>query len=296
MMFKMKGVVPPVITPFFENGEVDYDGVKKLSNYLKNNVDGMFITGSYGSGALLSVEERKKIAEVTIKEVNGKIPVVVHVGTADSKSAAELAKHAKEAGAEAVSAVGPFYYKHNPDSVCAFYDEILKATGRDFPIYVYNNPGFQGYLMDIKLLARLKALGVHGIKDATFDIMAHANYMRKLKDDNFDIALGTEAMWLSACVLGCEAYIPGLGNALPEICHQMYVEGMNKEFDKLRETQFKVNEIREIMYLAKSTQMAIYAMLELRGILKAYPRSPFLPATEEEKANIKKRLIELEVL
>ena len=248
------------------------------------------------AGVLLSMEERREVAEITLKEVDGKIPVIVHVGTADSKSAAQLAVHARDNGAAAVSAVGPFYYKHNPDSICAFYDEILKGTGGDFPVYVYNNPGFQGYLMDLKLLSRLKALGVHGIKDATFDIMAHANYMRTLKDDKFDIALGTEAMWLSACVLGCEAYIPGLGNAFPEICRQMYVEGMNREYDKLRETQFKVNELRDIMYLAKSTQMAIYAMLEIRGILKSFPRSPFLPATEEEKANIKKRLLEMEVL
>lgn len=295
-MFKMKGVIPPVITPFYENGEVDYDGVKKLTAYLKNEVDGMFITGSYGSGALMSLEERKKITEVTLQEADGKIPVVVHVGTADSKGAAELAAHAKESGAAAVSAVGPFYYKHNADSVCDFYDKMLKATGGDFPVYVYNNPGFQGYLMDLGLLQRLKVLGVHGIKDATFDIMAHANYMRTLKDENFDIALGTEAMWLSACVLGCEAYIPGLGNALPEICRQMYREGMNREYDKLRETQFKVNEIRDIMYLAKSTQMAIYAMLEIRGILKAYPRSPFLPATQEERGAIKARLEELKVI
>lgn len=295
-MFKMKGVVPPVVTPFTQNGEVDYAGVKTLTNYLKQNVDGMFITGSYGSAALLSVEERKKIAEVTIKEVDGKIPVIVHVGTADTKSAVELAIHAKNAGALAVSAVGPFYYKHNSDSVCEFYDKVLKATGGDFPIYVYNNPGFQGYLMELPLLKRLKSLGLQGMKDATFDIIAHANYMRILKDEKFDVVLGTEAIWLSASVLGCEAYIPGLGNAFPEICHQMYVEAMNKEYEKLRETQFKVNELRDIMYLAKSTQLAVYAMLEIRGILKAYPRSPFIPAAEAEKEEIKQRLIALGML
>lgn len=295
-MFKMKGVVPPVVTPFLENGEVDYQGVKTLTNYLKDNVDGLFVTGSYGSGVLLSMEERMKIAEVTVKETAGKIPVIMHVGTADSKSAAVLAAHAKSIGIEAVSAVGPYYYKHNHDSICQFYGEILDAVGPDYPVYVYNNPGFQGYPMDLKLLERLKALGIHGIKDATFDIMLHATYMRKLKDDKFDIALGTEAMWLSACVLGCEAYIPGLGNALPEICRQMYKEGMDKQYDKLRQTQFKVNEIRDIMYLARSTQLAVYAMLEIRGILKAYPRAPFIAATEDEKNAIKKRLKELNVL
>lgn len=292
-MFKMKGVVPPTITPFKKNGEVDYEGIKILTKYLADNVDGLFITGSYGSGVLMSIEERKKVAETTLKAAEGKIPVIVHVGTADSASAAELAAHAKDIGTAAVSAVGPFYYTHNDDSVVAFYDAILKSTGGDFPVYVYNNPGFQGYPMSLDLLKRLKNLGAHGIKDATFSVMDHANYVRELKDENFDIALGTEAMWLAACTLGTEAYIPGLGNAVPEICRQMYKEGMAKDFDSLKNTQLKVNEIRDIMYLARSTQLAIYAILEIRGILKAYPRSPFIPASEEEKVEIKVRLSNL---
>jgi len=295
-MFKMKGVVPPVITPFLENGDVDFAGIQTLTRFLKQHVNGLFITGSYGSGVLLTNEERQKVAEVTLKETAGSIPVIVHVGTADSRSAALLARHAAEAGASAVSAVGPFYYKHNADSISAFYQAILDAVNGRIPVYVYNNPGFQGYPMDMGLLKRLKSMGVNGIKDATFDIIAHASYMRVLKDDSFDIALGTEAMWLSACVLGCEAFIPGLGTALPEICGQMYREGMAREYDKLRETQFRVNEIRDIMYLAKSTQLAVYAMLEIRGILKAYPRSPFLAPMETEKAEIHRRLLELGVI
>ncbi|MGX8700811.1 dihydrodipicolinate synthase family protein [Caproiciproducens sp.] len=295
-MFKMRGVVPPVITPFLENGEVDYEGVKTLARFLKNNVHGMFITGSYGSGVLLTEEERKKITDVTVKEVDGKIPVIVHTGTADTASAARLSKYAKEAGAQAVAAVGPYYYKHNDDSICAFYDGIMKAVGPDYPVYVYNNTQFQGYTISLELLKRLKGMGIHGVKDATFDILAHASYMRVLKDGNFDVALGTEAMWLSACVLGCEAFIPGIGNALPEICCKMFDQGMNKEYEALRETQFEVNQIRDIMYLAKSTQLAIYAMLEIRGILKAFPRSPFLPPTQLEKDEIKAKLMELGVV
>jgi len=283
-MFKMKGVVPPVITPFLENGDVDFDGVQVLTRFLKDRVNGLFITGSYGSGVLLSTEERQRIAEVTIAEASGSIPIVVHVGTADSRSAALLARHAAESGASAVSAVGPFYYKHNADSICAFYQAILDATRGKVPVYVYNNPGFQGYPMDMNLLKRLKSMGVNGIKDATFDIIAHASYMRVLKDDTFDIALGTEAMWLSACVLGCEAFIPGLGTALPEICGQMYREGMARDYDKLRETQFRVN------------QLAVYAMLEIRGVLRAFPRSPFIAPSEVEKSEIYKRLVSLGVL
>ena len=296
-MYRMRGVIPPMITPFKENGDVDYEGLKVLVRFLKDRVHGLFITGSYGSTALLSTEERKKIAEVVIEEVAGKIPVVVHAGTADTRSAVELARHARDLGAAAVSAVGPFYYKHNDDSILAFYQEIVKAVGDTIPVYVYNNSSFQGYTMSLGLIKRLKQeAGVRGIKDATFDIMAHANYIRTLKDENFDVASGTEAMWIESCVLGTEAFIPGLGNAFPEICVKMWQEGMEKRFDDCLKTQFVVNEMRDIMYLATSTQLAIYAMLEIRGVLKCYPRSPFIAASEEEKDKIRKRLKELKFI
>ena len=290
-MFRMKGVIPPMITPFLENGEVDYKGLITLVNFLKKHVHGLFITGSYGSTALLQNDERKKITELTMKTVDGAIPVIVHVGTADSRSSADLAEHARSLGAAAVSAVGPFYYKHNADSICEFYRSIVKAAGQDMPVYVYNNTKFQGYEIDLKVMQRLKAeTGVRGVKDATFDIMIHAEYIRKLKDADFDVASGTEAMWLASCIMGTEAFIPGLGNAFPELCRKMWEQGMEKNYDECRKTQFLVNDLRDIMYLAKSTQLAVYAMLEARGIIKCYPRSPFIPASSEEKMAITEAL------
>lgn len=295
-MFRMKGVIPPMITPFTEGGEVDYKGLETLVKFLREKVDGLFITGSYGAGALMSVEERKKVAEVTVKTADGKIPVIVMVGSTDNRTSVELTKHAKAIGAKAVAAVGPYYFTHNDDSICYFFDDLLKATNNELPVYVYNNPKFQGYPMSLNLLKRLKKLGLSGIKDATFDILLHATYNRVLKDDCFDIALGTEAMWLSACVLGTEAFIPGLGNVFPEICKKMYEQGMAGDYEGCRQTQFEVNQLRDIMYLAKSTQLAIYAMLEIRGIIKAYPRAPFIPATADEKKAIKEELIKQRIL
>jgi dihydrodipicolinate synthase/N-acetylneuraminate lyase len=145
-------------------------------------------------------------------------------------------------------------------------------------------------------MRRLKEQGLHGIKDATFDILKFATYMRELSGDGFDVVLGTEALWLPACALGAEAYIPGLANAFPEICGKMWQEGMDGDMVACRETQFEVNRLREVMYMARSTQLAVYAMLELRGVLKAYPRSPFIPATEEEKSSIRQALEGMGVL
>lgn len=293
-MFKMKGVVPPMITPFKENGELDIEGLKTLVGFLNKEVDGLFITGSYGAGAMMNLEERKQVVETTISVTQGNIPVIPMVGTTNTKETVELAQHAEKAGAAAVAAVGPYYFTHGEDDLLSFYTDLVESV--NIPVYLYNNPGFQGYEISMGTIQKMKDRGLAGVKDATFNILTHAAYQRVLKDYKFDVALGTEAIFASACVLGCEAFIPGLANAFPEINKKMYNEGMSGDFKTCRQTQFEINAIRDIMYLARSTQLAIYAMLEIRGIIKAYPRKPFVPATKQEIESIKKALVEKKMI
>ncbi len=295
-MFKLRGVVPPMITPFDQDGGLDVSNLEKLLDFLIDKVDGLYICGSYGSGPMMSVQERKTVAEVCVKRVEGRIPIIAHTGTTNTKDTVELTIHAEQIGCQGAAAVGPYYYHYGPDSISAFYASMLNGVSPDFPIYVYHNPQFSGYEISLDTLKALKEMGIHGIKDATFNMLTFATYMRELGGNGFDIALGTEALWLSACSLGAEAYIPGLGNAFPEICGQLFEEGMQGHFRKCRQTQFKVNRMREIMYIASSTQLSIYAMLDIRGVIKAYPRSPFVPATEEEEKGIREALEELEMI
>jgi dihydrodipicolinate synthase/N-acetylneuraminate lyase len=295
-MFKLKGVIPPMITPFDREGEVDIPALERLVGFLAQHVHGLFICGSYGSGPMMSVDERKQVAETTMKIAAGRVAVVVHTGTTNTRETVELSRHARQIGCQAVSAVGPYYFTHSESDLLYFYSDILESVGADFPVYVYNNPRFQGYEISLGTMKRLKAIGVHGVKDATFNVQTLAAYQRELADDNFDVVLGTEAMWLPARVLGCQAFIPGLGNAFPELCGKMWQEGMDGDYQACRATQFLVNEIREYMYLARSTQLAVYAMVALRGIVSAYPRAPFIPATEEEFAALQAALEKIGVL
>ena len=291
-MFRLKGVIPPMITPFKENGDLDREGLRDLVQYLDKHVDGLFICGSYGCGALMSLEERKEVAEIVRKYASDSTLVVVHTGTTNTRDTIDLSLHAKEIGCDAASAVGPYYFNYLETDLIKYYSDIIEKTG-DFPFYAYHNPKFQGYETSLNTFKVLKERGLCGIKDATFDILKHATYQRELADENFDIALGTEAMWVSAQVLGCEAYIPGIGNVFPELCGKMYREAMEGKRDESVKTQFEVNRLRDIMYLARSTQLAVYALAEIRGIVKACPRAPFVAATEEEKAKIRGALVEM---
>lgn len=294
MMRKMYGVVPPMVTPFDSAGDVDEGALRHLVSYLAGEVDGLFVTGSYGSGPLMSLSERKRVTEVSVKTADARVPVVTMVGTTNTRDSVELARHARDAGAAAVAAVGPYYFAHDTDRLKGFFGELVQAA--DIPVYLYNNPKFQGYPIGVEAIAELKALGVQGVKDATFDIMLHGEYQRKLADNDFDVVLGTEALWLPARTLGCEAFIPGLGNAFPELCRRAHREGMDNRVEACRETQFLLNELREVMYLARSTQLAVYAMLEIRGIMTAYPRAPFRPASDAERHAIRTALVRLNLI
>lgn len=295
-MFKLLGVVPPMLTPFDAQGDLDLPALEVLVDFLSQHVHGLFICGSYGSGPMMSLEERKLVAETTLRVTKGRTKVVVHTGTTNTRDTLELSRHARDIGCHAVAAVGPYYFNHNEDDLLYFYSSVVQGVGPDFPVYVYNNPKFQGYEIGLPTIKKLKDVGVKGVKDATFNIITHATYMREVACDSFDVALGTEAMWLSARALGCEAFIPGLGNAFPELCVKMWQEGMANDYESCRQTQFLVNQLRSLMYLAGSTQQAVYCMTSLRGIIHAYPRAPFLPISEKETAALRSALEQTGVL
>ncbi len=295
MTFKMRGVIPPMITPFNEKDAVCEDSLRKLVHFLDGKVDGVFICGSYGSGPMLSIKERKKVLEIVIQERKN-LQVISMTGAINTKDTIELTQHAKDAGADAASAVSPFYFHHHMDDVIGYYKDVVDSVGEDFPFYIYTNPKFSGYDVDLKTLRKIKDAGVHGVKSASFDMLEFANVAREFQYDEFDVVLGTEALFMPASLYGCKAFIPGLANAFPELCKKMYTEAMNKEYDKCCETQLLINEVRDIMYYAKSTQLAIYAMLEIRGVITSHPRKPFVKASSQEVDAIKEQLVKLGVI
>ena len=289
-MQKVIGVVPPMVTPFTREGQIDERNLAKLVEFLCRHVHGLFICGSYGNGPLMNLEEKQRVIDIVAKHRRKEVQLIVHVGSTNVRDSVALARYAEGAGADKVASVVPYYFHHTPESIRLFYERLVKAVG--IPVYTYNNPKFTGVAMDVPLVQTLADVGVAGIKDSSFDIMVLANFMRKIRAERFDVVLGTEAMFVSAAVLGVQAYIPGLGNAFPEICVQMYDAAMRGEWDLARTLQSQVNDLRDIMYLAKSTVVAVYALLQIRGVCEAFPREPFIPLPAAEIEAMRAKLIQ----
>lgn len=272
----IKGVLVPNITIFDKEGNIDKAKTEWHMDWmLKNGVDGMFLTGSYGAGPLMTIEERIDVFKLA-KKVAANYPgksLIAHVGTADTGSAVKLAKAAEEVGVDAVGAVPPFYYKYNDDEVLGYYEQIVKAV--KIPVYAYNNPTTTRVKFTLGFVKKLQEIGVAGLKDSSLDMnfLSTVYYDKKINKSNFQVIIGTEVGCLPMYLMGIDTIIGGMCNYVPELVSAMYKlvkEGPREEAEK---AYLAIMKFRKVMSIADSTivsHMALYA----RGFDAGYPRKP----------------------
>ena len=292
-MEKLRGVIPPMITPFTQKGELDKEKVKNVAGFLADKVHGLFVCGTYGAGPLMSIEERMEVCSAAVEGTEGKIPVIAHVGTTDTKSALQLAQHAEKAGARAVASLPPYYYSHEEKGIIKYFATLTENL--NIPVYLYNNPGTVGYGISPEFLSRLiKETGIRGLKDSSFDLQLFSRFIRTAKEE-FDVIMGTGSMFLPVAPLGTGAFIPGTGNALPEIMTDLWEKCEKKDFVAARMIHEKLVGIREVTKKFGPSLVVVQALLNSRGIDAGYPRCPFFPLDGKRKNRLLAELKALDV-
>ncbi|ABL79015.1 dihydrodipicolinate synthase family protein [Thermofilum pendens] len=287
---RLYGIIPPLITPFDTKGNLSVDRLSGIVEFTKPYVHGYYLCGTYGLGPLMRTDQRKKVAERVAELVGGEKLIVVHVGSADTETAVELAKHAQDIGAHAVASVPPFYYHHSETHILNFFRELVDSVS--IPVYAYNNPPRVGYPITPELALKLKEVGVAGIKDSSFDVQAFIDYKVTLGED-FDVVVGTEALMLPTYVLGARAFIPGMSNYAPEIVFKLFKALENRDFENAAKIQYKINKVRRQVQRLGPTIPLVYLALKLRGVDAGFPRKPFLPAPHEVQEILKSYIEEL---
>ncbi|MGL4740263.1 MAG: dihydrodipicolinate synthase family protein [Sarcina sp.] len=285
-----KGVIPALLTVFDKDEEIDEVGMRELVNYLlEKGVNGLYLTGSTGEGFTMSNEERKKVVEIVIDEVKGKVPVVVHVGAIGTKLSIDLAKHAKLAGADGISSVPPFYWKFNEDQIVKYYKDIAQSC--DLPMIVYNVPlvGLLG-MNTIKKLAEIET--VKGIK---YTALSHYE-ITQIKDEigsEFLVYSGCDEMSMSGLLAGADGIVGSFFNLMPELFLKLFSAVENKNLDEAQTLQREAVEI--IMYTLKlpSFYAGMKVILRHIGVNAGYCRNPFQNLTPEEELELIKGYKEL---
>lgn len=272
----IKGNLVPNITIFDGQGNIDKAKTEWHMRWMfEKGVGGLFITGSYGAGPIMTVAERIEIFNLA-KQVAGEfenIKLIAHVGDINTVNAVELAKAADELGVDAIGAVPPYYYKFEESDVINYYKEIINAVKT--PVYAYNNPGTTRFTFSLDTVKKLQELGLKGVKDSSMNtaFLTTVYYDTKINQKDFQVMIGTSTGWLPYYYMGIEGMIAGMNNYCPEIIVNMYNWTINGESAKAeRAYQLSMDLGKKLKFVDSTivSHMALYA----RGFEAGYPRKP----------------------
>jgi len=283
MTRELFGIIPPLTTPFTPEGNVYEAGLRTLVDFqVAGGSHGLFICGTYGSGPVMTLEERKRVHEVVVDQAAGRLTVVAHVGSTSTEQSVALAQHAEAAGVDYIASVAPFYLHHDAPTIIQFFKDLVAAV--KIPVYVYNNPKASGADIPPALLRRLVEVGVQGIKDSGFGYIEFAHFVLEIARDypDFRFIVGTEGIALPAFMAGAKGCVSGLANVFPEIMVSLWDAWIARDYEKAQALQMKILRARKILHIPSSTNAACYAGLHARGIDVGVPKRPVLPVPEDK--------------
>lgn len=286
---QIKGIIPAMLSFFDENENLDLECTKNMTEFmLEHGADGFYLTGSTGECFTMTMEERNLIVDTVVKQVDKRVPVIVHVGDIGTKKSIELARHAYEAGADAISSVPPFYWKFSPDNIYNYYKEVSEAT--PLPMIVYNIQ--LAGIMDKNLL--LKIAGLPNVKGLKYTARSHDEMgsLKGILGEDFMIYSGCDEMGFSGLCSGADGLIGSFYNLFPDLYKEIY-------------HKVEVSDIPGGMRLQRIADEVIFAALKYdfpsvmrnmigwRGYQAGYSRKPFSNYKDDELSELKKEILDI---
>jgi dihydrodipicolinate synthase/N-acetylneuraminate lyase len=281
----LRGVLIPLITPFDADGKVDESVMRSLVDfYVSSSVQGLFVLGSTGQGPAMSIPERIRAAEIALDQARARLPVVIHVGTADAESTVELARHAYQKGASAVAVVPPYYYSdHTEYEIICHYRAVAQAV--PVPIFIYENPKYSGISISPQFVKRLKdeIPSIQGIKVA-YGMGALLEYVRLFPSDVSVFTGNADIFGLVPFGLGGMINPPT--SFLPELCVELWNCLERRDYEKAVAVQTRVNTAWRIVNDAfrRHGRTALGELFRMRGFpVKRFPKWETKQMTEAER-------------
>jgi N-acetylneuraminate lyase len=280
-MQTFQGAWPALVTPFTADNEVDVTAINELIDYLlRRKADGFYLCGSTGQGIYLSVAERMLVAETAIRRIEGRVPVIVHVGCQSLVDAIELAVHAEGAGASGVSSIIPAGYS-DLASIARYYSQ-LAASVPSLPFLPYLFTSTSSAVALIEAISDIANLA--GAKYTGPD-MYELSHVIEARQQPWSIFSGMDEQCIFAAMFGSCGNIGSTLNVIPEIycrIHQLVADG---DVMAARDLQIKANRVtqtlQEFDYMA-----ALRAAIGVLGVDVGSPRLPALPLEESRKAKL----------
>ncbi len=292
---KLEGLITAVFTPFREDGSVNPDIVPEYASMLRRRgISGVFVNGSSGEGVLMSNPERKKMAEAWKAQVGRDLRLIVHVGSTSVEMSKELAAHAAEIGADAISCMAPPFLSTSDVDVMTDYCRQVAASAADLPFYYYHLPVATGAHLKVhKLLQKGSAIipNLAGVKYTHTDFM-DMHQCIALEDGRFDVLHGHDEILLSGLVLGIKGGIGTTYNFAPEVYTAIIDAYEQNDLEAARRHQRVSIRLVDIMLKYVNAIVGGKAILKLAGIDCGPCRTPLRNLSLKELQSLEEELKE----
>ncbi|HMK47642.1 MAG TPA: 4-hydroxy-tetrahydrodipicolinate synthase [Methanocella sp.] len=286
-MYHPEGVYAAMPTPFRRNGDLDNVLLKELmAHFEETDIDGLLVMGTAGEFALMNGDERRKVVEVAAGAVK-KMDLIINAGSASSRETIALAKHIKDAGADAVIAVEPYFYHPTQEGIAHHYLDIVGAI--DFPVMAYNIPSFAGnrimpdimddFAMDERIV---------GLKDSEGDAAKLAEFINRAPRE-FSVMVGMDTLASTGLALGAKGMMIGSACIAPRICTEMYRAMCSGDHCKAFELQKSLNHAIRAMQVGTFPAAIKYA-LTVQGFPAGHVRAPLQELSDDDRVKVENHL------
>ncbi len=287
-----KGLGIALITPFLEDGSVDYKSLIRLVEYqLDNGADFFCILATTGETPTLTVEEKQKIKDLVVSLVGGKVPILVGCGGYNTAEIVQELKTRDFKGVDGILSVCPYYNKPSQEGLYQHFKTIAAAT--PLPVVLYNVPGRTGVNMKAETTVRLArdCQNIVAIKEASGNL-EQVDEIIKNKPKDFDVISGDDALTFPMISCGAVGVISVIGNALPREFSKMIRLQMKGEYDGARKIHHRFIDLFSLLFV-DGNPAGVKAMLHEMGYIQNVLRLPLVPtriSTLQRMSEIMKEL------
>ena len=292
-MRMITGSIVALITPMLPDGSVDYDGLRKLIDWhIDQGTDCIGVVGTTGESPTVNVQEHRDIIRVSVEQAKGRVPIMAGCGANSTAEAIELAKFAKDVGADCQLQVVPYYNKPTQEGMYQHFKTIAEKV--DLPVILYNVPGRTVADMATETTIRLaKVPGIVGIKDATGNLDRGIQLIAGLEEagcKDFAVYSGDDPTALLLMMMGGRGNISVTANVAPKLMHELCAAAMAGDVARAKAIQFKLLPVHKAMFV-EANPIPVKWALTAMGKMKPGIRLPLTTLVASAQEQVKQALM-----
>ena len=276
----LKGVIVPLVTPYYDNGSQNLPALLALAERLAEaGVNGLMTGGTTGEGPLLSLDERRAQTELLTAHFAGRVPITVMAGAVTTRESIDLACHAARYGAAAVSVICPYYYGLSDEAIIEHFCAVAESVPPGFPVYLYNFPQRTANVITpaVSQAVAQRCPNVIGEKDSSGDLGKMVAKLR-VRGGQFDLLCGSDDLILPALTLGASGAVAGNANMFPDLFTGLYRAYQASDMPAALAFQRKIHALTSAM----QSNLALFKdVMNEQGLEMGGVRAPLQAASAE---------------